>query len=170
MAHVLVADGDDGIREAIQMALEYEGHDVLTAANGTLALGALWASRRPLVVLVNERLSDIGGLAILRMAAEDRIGLLARHSYALMSTHPHGLSITERNSLTQRGIPILPQPFELDDLLKTALRLDRRLRLVHHVAALRDQASHNDAPTVAMIRPAHNWQGARLEEVAGVRA
>lgn len=120
MAHVLVAHADRGIRDAVGEVLREEaGHAVMGTANGILALAALWVSARPMVVLVDDRLSLLSGMSVLDLAAIDEVwGPLSRHRYILLTTSPDHIDAKGRTLLSRLDAPVLPLPFELGALIR----------------------------------------------------
>jgi two-component system nitrogen regulation response regulator NtrX len=66
---VLVVDDDPGIRDALRMILEYEGYQVLTAADGKTALASLDAESVD-AVLLDIKMPGMDGLEILDRIAE----------------------------------------------------------------------------------------------------
>ncbi len=66
---VLVVDDDPGIRDALRMILEYEGYQVLTAADGKTALASLDADSVD-AVLLDIKMPGMDGLEILDRIAE----------------------------------------------------------------------------------------------------
>src|SRR4029079_19449355 len=66
---VLVVDDDPGIRDALRMILEYEGYQVLTAADGKSALSSLDAERVD-AVLLDIKMPGMDGLETLDRIAE----------------------------------------------------------------------------------------------------
>lgn len=113
MSRVLVADDDETVREATRLLLEDAGYAVAEAADGAAALGALRASAEPLVVLLDIAMPGVSGVAILAAAAagEER---LARHAYIAWTASPRRVP---PELLAATGAPLLPKPFDIDDLL-----------------------------------------------------
>ena len=62
---ILVADDDRAIREAVARALELEGYEVLTAADGVAALEAV-AAQRPDAVVLDVMMPTLDGLGVCR--------------------------------------------------------------------------------------------------------
>ena len=58
---VLVIDDEEGIRETLQLALEFEGYDVHTAANGKEGFEALEKMRRPCLILLDLMMPTMNG-------------------------------------------------------------------------------------------------------------
>ena len=58
---VLIIDDEEGIRESLQLALELEGYDVHTAANGKEGLEVLDRIRRPCLILLDLMMPIMNG-------------------------------------------------------------------------------------------------------------
>jgi CheY-like chemotaxis protein len=58
---VLIIDDEEGIRETLQLALEFEGYDVHTAANGKEAFETLDRIRRPCLILLDLMMPTMNG-------------------------------------------------------------------------------------------------------------
>jgi CheY-like chemotaxis protein len=58
---VLIIDDEDGIRETLQLALELEGYDVHTAANGKEGFEVLGRIRKPCVILLDLMMPSMNG-------------------------------------------------------------------------------------------------------------
>lgn len=118
MAHVLIVDDDQGIRETVRLVLEDAGHRVAEAGDGLAALDALRASGAPAVVLLDLMMPRLDGAGVLGVVAGD--GKLARrHAFVLVTATHHTLNLTFVNLLTSLHVPVLHKPFELDSLLTT---------------------------------------------------
>jgi two-component system response regulator MprA len=118
-ARILVADDDRAIRESLERALALEGYAVLTAADGTAALGAIHAEEPDLLVL-DVMMPGLDGLTICRV-------LRAQRSQVPI------LLLTARTETADRVAGLdagaddyLPKPFELDELLARIRALLRR--------------------------------------------
>ncbi len=61
MAHILVVEDNDDVREMMSLTLELEGHDVATASNGRDALNQLRAGDRPSVILLDLMMPVMNG-------------------------------------------------------------------------------------------------------------
>lgn len=59
-APILVVDDDPGLRALVAAALELEGHDVLTAPDGTVALSFL-TEIQPVMVLLDKAMPGMDG-------------------------------------------------------------------------------------------------------------
>ena len=58
---VLIIDDEEGIRETLQLALEFEGYDVHTAANGKEGLEVLDRIRQPCLILLDLMMPSMNG-------------------------------------------------------------------------------------------------------------
>lgn len=69
---ILVVDDDEGLLILMAEALREEGYDVLTADSGASALARL-GSRRPDLMILDLKLKDVGGAALLKQLRRDDI-------------------------------------------------------------------------------------------------
>jgi two-component system, OmpR family, response regulator MprA len=116
---VLLADDDRAIRESLARALDLEGYDVVTAADGAAALAA--AKGRDLDVLVLDvMMPSIDGLTVCRVlrAEKDRTPILMLTARTETSDRVAGLDAGADDYLAK--------PFELDELLARLRALLRR--------------------------------------------
>jgi CheY-like chemotaxis protein len=71
MKTVLVVEGDDTLRGAMQMVLEWEGYRVASASNGREALDLLHRPDRPSVVLLDLMLPEVDGWQVHQAMKDD---------------------------------------------------------------------------------------------------
>jgi CheY-like chemotaxis protein len=74
MADVLVVDDDGDIRSLLELALQLDGHDVVTVAGGGEALDALrdeGRQGRARVVVLDVQMPDLDGWQVLRLIRSD---------------------------------------------------------------------------------------------------
>ena len=71
MAHILVVDDEEGIREYLAEALELAGHTVETAADGQIAARRL-SRRRYHLILTDLQMPRMDGMALLARAVEEQ--------------------------------------------------------------------------------------------------
>jgi DNA-binding response OmpR family regulator len=109
MPMVLVVDDDWRVREAIQWALEDEGFEVETAADGLQAVEHATA-RRPDVVLLDLRLPGLDGYRV----AHD---LRAAHGNRLPSLAMTADGRAESKAARAGAYAVVRKPFELGELL-----------------------------------------------------
>jgi CheY-like chemotaxis protein len=124
---VLVADDDPDVRQTLHWVLQEDGYGVCEAEDGAQALAHLWASQRPLVVLLDYWMPRMtGGEVMQAVAADPR--LAERHACVLMTSDREGLPPGVRALAARRGIPIVGKPFELATLLAVVAEATQRLR------------------------------------------
>lgn len=71
MNNILVIDDDDGIREALKAALEYEGYVVSTAENGQIALDLINKGQKPCFIVLDLMMPVMDGWTFAAKLAED---------------------------------------------------------------------------------------------------
>jgi two-component system, OmpR family, response regulator MprA len=118
---VLVVDDDRAIRESLARALDLEGYDVVTAADGAVAL-QLVGDRRPDVLVLDLSMPVLDGLTVCRVlrAEKDRTPILMLTARTETSDRVAGLDAGADD--------YLPKPFELDELLARLRALLRRAK------------------------------------------
>jgi CheY-like chemotaxis protein len=112
----MVVDDDDGVREALGLALDTEGYEVQFARDGREALQSL--ARRPAdLVIVDMRMPEVDGADFCRSYAQDG------------GTSPVILMSARTDQAVARGLPgvveTVAKPFDLEYLLELVARLIR---------------------------------------------
>lgn len=130
-AQMLVVDDDAGIRETIRLMLEAVGYVVTEAHDGAEALERLRAGAARYVVLLDYTLPHLDGPTLLRTLEADP-ALAGRHAAVLVSARREVDEPDLRGLCARLGVPILPKPFEMDELLETVAALARRLASPPH--------------------------------------
>ncbi len=126
MAHVLVVDDDESIRETLRFALEDANHVVHEATDGVAALDMLRRSKQPMVVLLDLMMPGLDGAGVLGAVSGDRH--LAMHfAYILVTANSKTLPLAFVNLLTSLEVPVLSKPFDIDRLLSMVDRAAARL-------------------------------------------
>ena len=120
---VLVVDDDERIRDLLCELFAGKGYEVLTAADGLQAWEHLTASDLPLIVVLDEVLPGMRGLALLARVAADR-QLATRHGYLLLTATANHL---QAHSLPL-PVPIVPKPCSLADLLALVAQTAEQLQ------------------------------------------
>ncbi len=123
---VLIVDDEALIRRSLKMALEGAGYAVSLAASGHEAL-ALLADEAPDCALIDLRLGDLDGLAVLREARERLPGLKA------IVITAHGDVDSAVTALRLGAFDFIKKPFDLEEVIasvKNALRTDELERQV----------------------------------------
>jgi two-component system, OmpR family, response regulator MprA len=116
---VLLAEDDRAVRDALQRALELEGHQVRTVADGAAALAA-YDAERPEVLLLDWMMPVLDGLEVCRRVRElgDRTPILILSARTEVGDRVAGLDAGADD--------YLPKPFALDELLARVRALLRR--------------------------------------------
>jgi CheY-like chemotaxis protein len=115
MARVLVVEDDPAGRDAIQLSLESDGHEVMLAEDGEAAL-ALAAQSPPDLILLDMRLPVMDGWAFARAYAE-QAGPRAPIVVVTASAD------AGRAAAEVKAAAFLAKPFDLQDLLDTVARV-----------------------------------------------
>ncbi|HEX6800743.1 MAG TPA: response regulator [Ktedonobacterales bacterium] len=127
---VLVVDDHATIREVLAVILEDGGYRVCECADGGPALRQLRASREPMVVLLDMEMPGMDGFQVMQAVAADA-ALATRHAYVLVTANATTLPLAFVTLLSRLGVPIIPKPFDIDELMEAvaqaAARLGQRL-------------------------------------------
>jgi CheY-like chemotaxis protein len=103
---VLVVDDEPDIRESLRDALEDEGYDVVTAANGREALTVLPGLSRPLAVILDIIMPVMSGVEVYSALQAD----------PELATIPVVVS-TSDPSRAPAGVILMRKPIDLERLL-----------------------------------------------------
>jgi two-component system, OmpR family, response regulator MprA len=116
---ILVVDDEPAVREAVERALRLEGHDVLLAADGQEALGAL-DTRPPDAIVLDVLMPRVDGLELCRRMRRrgDRTPVLMLTARDAVSDRVAGLDAGADDYLIK--------PFALEELLARVRALLRR--------------------------------------------
>jgi two-component system NtrC family sensor kinase len=116
-SRILVVDDEPFIVQLVVDMLTDEGYAVDTAANGLLAIEQI--ERHPYDLILSDlRMPDFDGLALYRELERRWPDLVGRIVFVSGTTeHPK-----YRQFLEETGVPILPKPFNLEDLRQLAQR------------------------------------------------
>ncbi|NYE45317.1 two-component system response regulator MprA [Spinactinospora alkalitolerans] len=118
-SRVLVADDDRAIRESLERALQLEGYEVRTAADGVQTLAAVHQEPVDLLVL-DVMMPGVDGLGVCRVLRAE-----GNRTPVLMLTAR--VETPDRVAGLDAGADdYLPKPFELDELLARLRALLRR--------------------------------------------
>jgi CheY-like chemotaxis protein len=135
MTQVLVLDHDNDVRASLSYLLHDEGYVVLEADDGPDLVRLLDAATERLIVLFDLGLpTEHEKLLLATLASHPE--LAARHAYICMSTSSL-LSAEMHAMLARLDVPMLPKPFEVDELLGA----------VQRAASLTPTTLHADAHT-----------------------
>lgn len=118
----IVAHRDGDMRAALCMLLEHAGYEVRIAADPDVGLEVARAHAEPAVVLFEiEPTRQAGGgfleLALLRAASPNADPRPPRLAFVALTTWPERLPRPLMRLLRRLDVPLVAEPFELDDLL-----------------------------------------------------
>ena len=119
-ARILVVDDERSLRELLAIVLRREGHEVLLAENGRMALAAL--ARGQVDLLISDiKMPDMSGVEVLRNAKQADPSLAAIMMTAFASTD------TAVEAMRLGACDYLVKPFDVDELkLKVREKLESR--------------------------------------------
>ncbi len=123
---VLVVDDHAAIRQILGVVLEEAGYRVYEAADGGPALQRLRASREPMVVLLDMQMPGMDGVQVMQAVAADA-ALAAQHAYVLVTANAKMLPRAFATLLRQLNVPVVPKPFDVDELLEAVAQAVNRL-------------------------------------------
>lgn len=126
MAHALIADDDQGIRESLRMLLEDEGHTVSEATNGAETLASLRAPGMRCVALLDLVMPDIQGVELLEAIRADPT-LASRHAWVVLSAGSEALMSQAEPIVTALGGVIVRKPFDIDEIARVVREAAQRL-------------------------------------------
>jgi len=115
-ATVLVVEDDFDLRDALVPILEYEGHRVVSAANGQEALDRLHAMPPPSLILLDLMMPVMNGEEF--RAEQLRDPTLASIPVVVVSAHPGA----EERARRIGAAGCVKKPFEIEDLLEQVRR------------------------------------------------
>ncbi len=117
MAHVLVVDDDRAIRELLRVALELDGHEVVTLSNGCGVLAALGVLPQPSLMLLDLMMPYVSGWDICA-ALVGEPHLLNGARLVVMTA-----GLTSAEPCPAPADALLAKPFDLNTLLDLVTRL-----------------------------------------------
>ena len=126
MAQVLIADDDEGIREALRMLLEDEGYSVTEASNGQETLDYLRRDSAGCVALLDLVMPDVEGTELLEAIQSDA-ALTQRHVYVVLSAGAEALMAQARPLVEALGSVIVQKPFDIDEVTRVVGEAMQRL-------------------------------------------
>lgn len=123
---ILVADDEPEVVDLVRMVLEWEGYEVVSAADGQRTLERA-SSDLPDLILLDVRMPKMSGLTVLKELQKDPLTAgIPVIMLSVVTTYPE-----VRTALQCGSVAYLPKPFELSELA----------RLVAHVLTA-DAAGH----------------------------
>ena len=111
--NILIVDDDDGIREALKAALEYEGYDVFTAEEGGEGY-EMAKKHEPDLILCDIMMPETDGRRFLRLAKNDKSVRDIPLIFFSAGTGSHEV----QKALIKAANGFLQKPFTEEELLK----------------------------------------------------
>jgi CheY-like chemotaxis protein len=109
---ILIADDEAEVVQLVQMILEWEGYEVVAAADGLETLRRAEADK-PDLILLDVRMPKMSGLTVLEHLARSETATIPVIMLSVVVTHP------EVRSALQRGaVAYLSKPFELKEMTR----------------------------------------------------
>lgn len=164
MATILIVDDERDTRDALDMILRREAHDVISVGSGKSALDQLNAHEVDLV-LSDVKMPGIDGLTLLRRAKAHDAGIV------VVMISGHGDITVAVEAMKEGAFDYLVKPCKKDDVLKTVDKaLKMRAVLVENVVLKRQLQDQFDRAQVIGSSPAWRQVCDLVEQVAPSRA
>jgi CheY-like chemotaxis protein len=123
---LLIVDDDAAIRNVIRLIFEDGGYTITEASTGYDALALLRERSEPHVVLLDDRMPELGGEDVLRLIMRDR-ELRRRHTFILVSGTPRlSRRLRLQRMLRALAIEVIPKPFDVTELEEAVARAQAR--------------------------------------------
>lgn len=118
MANILVIDDEEGVRQVVAKVLEREGHDVVEASDGKVAL-SLMHNNLPDVVVCDLFMPEMDGVEVLRKLRRD----YPQMSVVAISGGGYQGQVQLLDVAKKLGaVAVLKKPFELSELVAAVNR------------------------------------------------
>ncbi len=144
MAHILIIEDNDTLREGITQVVERMGHEAHATANGRLGLEA-FAEREPDLVITDLKMDEIGGMEVLSRVLADKPETL------VMIVTAFGSIEKAVEAMKQGAFDFIPKPFppallrtKIDKALEVKASRKETERLSSENEMLRRDAGHLD--------------------------
>lgn len=161
---ILLVDDDPAVRRVLQYKLARRGYEVVTAADGALALARL-AEQAVDLILSDMRMPNMDGLALLSRVKDQYpdIEVILLTAYA---------SVPQAVAAVKRGaFDYLTKPFDDDQLWSVLDKAVRLRQLSRENRKLKQQLRHKDRPIRLLgVSPAMTTLAALIEKVAATDA
>ena len=133
---ILVIDDEKNIREGLQMALEDDGYEVLTAADGSIGLQKALTDVVDLII-TDLRMPGVGGQELLRRVTSETPGV------PVIVLTGHGTVETAVEAMRMGAYDFLTKPLDLDRLSLLVKRALQNRELVLRHRELEEQLQSN---------------------------
>ncbi len=114
---ILIIEDDEAIREAVQYALEAEGYNVLTAADGKSGLALVHQAARPCLILLDLMLPVMNGWEFLDALRSDSRNMLAAIPVVITSA-----AGSAAKSAVEQAQGYIRKPIDLELLLEAVVK------------------------------------------------
>ena len=129
---ILVVDDEKGVRDSLQLVLEYEGYRILKASTGQEGLDKVEAGE-PEVILLDVKMPGLDGLEVLERLKPAETGRVV----VMISGHA---DISTAVEATRKGaFDFLEKPLDQENVLLTVRNAMTRVRLVRQKRMLRTE-------------------------------
>jgi len=115
---VVIAEDDQGIREALQTFIELEGYTVRTASNGDEALALLKELKEPCLILTDLMMPGMNGYEFIELASKTHT--IASIPIVVVSASPN-----------ESVLKVMSDSGKIKGLVKKPVDLDYMLAVVH---------------------------------------
>ncbi|MFC1627576.1 sigma-54-dependent transcriptional regulator [Gemmatimonadota bacterium] len=129
---ILVIDDEKGIRDSLQLVLEYEGYPVLKAVTGQEGLDVVEASE-PHIILLDVKMPGLDGMEVLERLDPKRTGRVV----IMISGHADIATAVEATRMG--AFDFLEKPLDQEKVLLTVRNAMARARLERQNTLLRNQ-------------------------------
>ena len=126
IATVCVIEDDEGTRNIVRDLLTDEGYKVIQAGTGLEGKQILDVSAERMIVVLDYRLPALDGCDLLEIVAQDEY-LRERHTFIMMSASPAKTVEDCGEAIDELDVPIVPKPFDIDDLVEAVHEAQMRL-------------------------------------------
>jgi CheY-like chemotaxis protein len=127
MIQVVLITQDPDMRTVLDVDLHSRGHFVVSVPEAHQALPALEFGRYPAVVIIHAPTPADGGFDLIRRAASNAGGRLARHGYILLTTDPSTLAPARSAQLARLKAHVMELPIELEEIAAAVEGVNREL-------------------------------------------
>jgi CheY-like chemotaxis protein len=117
VTRVLVVNDDPSLRSMMCEILQLEGFAVETASEGRQALAFLQRATEPHIVLLDDRMPVMDGLAVMEAVVADAT-LASRHAFVFCGNRLGGLPPSLAMLLSRLKAPVLSYPYTVQALLR----------------------------------------------------
>lgn len=115
---ILIADDEPEVQDLVRMMLEWEGYEVVVAADGVETLERAHIDL-PDLILLDVRMPKMSGLNVLEELHEDELTAeVPVIMLSVVTTYPE-----VRMALQRGAVAYLPKPFELKELVRLVGRV-----------------------------------------------